>query len=291
MLSTQDLSKLYSDIDATLYSNIDPFTDMGFSNSETTLCKQVVDYFHETLLVSPKAQAFLSYHGIRDNDVIKCFKVGFDNRTLGSHLPNGDSFEGDLIRGELQRLGWILPTGSSRYRGSVVFPGTNKSDLYVGAYGRKINCGLRHGTDYEPLHNIEEMGFYNAEALNSGPDCNLFQSPLHLASAICAGMANGIAIAGLNGFTDRQLTALAASPIKRINIAFDTTYAADKAARLISQALMTIDIECFRIRLPRGYETSRYFACNGLSSWLLRCKRGRPLKQSYAELQEDYHHA
>jgi DNA primase len=51
--------------------------------SDAKLLAQVIDYYHESLLQSPEALAYVEKRGIGSPEAIRTFKLGFANRTLG----------------------------------------------------------------------------------------------------------------------------------------------------------------------------------------------------------------
>lgn len=61
--------------------------------SEQELLNQVIGYYHETLLQSPEAQAYLAKRGLAQDEagreLIHKFRLGYANRTLGLRLPQG----------------------------------------------------------------------------------------------------------------------------------------------------------------------------------------------------------
>jgi DNA primase len=54
---------------------------------EQELLDQVMGYYHETLLASPEALAYLERRGIASPELIERHRLGFANRTLGLRLP------------------------------------------------------------------------------------------------------------------------------------------------------------------------------------------------------------
>ena len=55
---------------------------------EQELLGQVVGYYHETLLASPEAIAYLERRGITSRELIEVHRLGFANRTLGRFCRN-----------------------------------------------------------------------------------------------------------------------------------------------------------------------------------------------------------
>lgn len=62
-------------------------TALEASAEDDRLALQVVEYYHEQLLQSPEALAYLEKRGIASREAIATFKLGFANRTLGYRLP------------------------------------------------------------------------------------------------------------------------------------------------------------------------------------------------------------
>jgi DNA primase len=112
------------------------------------LC-QVVDYYHQSLKASPEALAYLEKRGIGSREAIDHFRLGFANRTLGYRLPSKNRREGAAMRGQLQRLGLLRPSGHEHFNGSLVIPVFDSEGKVTELYGRKLNDHLRKGT---PAH-------------------------------------------------------------------------------------------------------------------------------------------
>ena len=70
---------------------------------EQELLDQVIGYYHETLLASPEALAYLERRGIASRELIEQHRLGFANRTLGLRLPATQLKAGAEVRGRLQR--------------------------------------------------------------------------------------------------------------------------------------------------------------------------------------------
>jgi len=61
---------------------------VAYDADDQTLMAQVIDYYQERLRQTPAALAYLEKRGIRDEEAIKTFRLGFSDRTLGLRLPN-----------------------------------------------------------------------------------------------------------------------------------------------------------------------------------------------------------
>ncbi len=121
--------------------------EVGADDQE--LLSQVVGYYHRTLQESPEALGYLEQRGLRSQEAVDRFQLGFANRTLGLRLPLGNRKSGAEIRARLQRLGILRESGHEHFNGSVVVPVIDAVGRVVEMYGRKMTPNLRAGT---PLH-------------------------------------------------------------------------------------------------------------------------------------------
>lgn len=78
---------------------------------------QVIDYYHETLLESDEALAYLDKRGLNDRSLITRFKLGYANRTLAYRLPQKQYKAGKQLRGQLQTLGILRGSGHEHFNG------------------------------------------------------------------------------------------------------------------------------------------------------------------------------
>lgn len=56
--------------------------------------RRVVDYYAERLAANPAALAYLEKRGLADPELLKAFRVGYCDRTLGLRLPQKNRKEG-----------------------------------------------------------------------------------------------------------------------------------------------------------------------------------------------------
>ena len=86
------------------------------------LLDQVIGYYHETLLASPEAIAYLERRGIASRELIEVHQLGFANRTLGLRLPVTRVKAGAELRVRLQRIGVLRESGHEHFNGCLVVP-------------------------------------------------------------------------------------------------------------------------------------------------------------------------
>lgn len=254
------------------------------------LIRQIFEYYRDTLLRTPRALRYLQQErGLNDPNVIEAFHIGFSDRTLGFRLPNARRVEGGAMRGHLQRIGLLRPSGHELFRGSLVFPVFDEHGSVVDAYGRKITPRLRAGTDYHVSLADEPRGVFNQAALACSGEIILCKSPLEAATFWCAKFRNVIATMGLRGFTDELLNAFAQHGVGRVYVAFDSTPAGDRAARLVAQALSLIGTNCRRLLFPPGLDANAFARANAspTAAFAALLRAARPCRQSYEAIKGD----
>jgi DNA primase len=225
---------------------------------DAKLLAQVVAYYHETLKESPEALAYLEKRGLRSSEAIERFQLGFANRTLGYRLPAKNRKEGAAIRGQLQRIGVLRPSGHEHFTGSLVVPVVAPTGEVTEAYGRKINDHLREGT---PLHLYlpgPHRGVWNEEALSASKEVILCESLLDALSFWCAGYRNVTAAYGVEGFRKDHLAAFQRHGIERVLIAYDRDHAGEQAAEKLAKKLLAEGLDCYRIQFPKGMDANAY---------------------------------
>jgi DNA primase len=228
------------------------------SADDAKLLREVVDYYHETLLQSPEAIAYLESRGLNDPGLINHFKLGHANRTLGLRLPHKNRKAGAELRERLQRVGVYRESGHEHLNGSLVIPLFNKSGDVVQLYGRKLLNNLREGTVYHLYLPGDHAGVFNYEGLVGCEEIILCEALLDALTFWRWGFKNVTSSFGVNGFTDELLHTLVELNIKRVLIAYDRDAAGDKAALEVAEKLNQHGIEAFRVLFPKGMDANQY---------------------------------
>ena len=226
------------------------------SADDGELLSQVVAYYHETLKQSPEALSFLERRGLRSDEAIERFKLGYANRTLGYRLSS------QKARERLERLGIIRDSGHEHFNGSLVVPVLDGHGRVLGMYGRKVgpDWRLRKGT---PLHLYlpgPHKGVFNVEALKAEKTVVLCEALLDALTFWCAGHRNVTASYGVEGFTAAHLNAFRRHGVERVLIAYDRDEAGDRAAVALGEKLMDEGMEVLRVQFPHGMDANEY-AC------------------------------
>jgi DNA primase catalytic core len=225
---------------------------------DAKLLVQVIDFYHQTLLQSPEALAYLQRRGIDSPEAITTFRLGFANRTLGYRLPEKTRVQGAVLRGQLQRIGVLRTSGHEHFSGSIVIPVIAANGEVTEAYGRKITPNLREGT---PLHLYlpgPHRGVWNAAALGATKEVILCEALIDALTFWCAGFRNVTASYGVEGFTADHLACFKQCGIERVLIAYDRDEAGDRAALKLTSQLMAEGLDCYRIQFPKGMDANEY---------------------------------
>lgn len=225
---------------------------------DRALMLRVVDYYHETLKASPEALKYLQSRGLESSEMIGRFKLGFANRTLGYRLPAKNRAAGAQMRGLLQRLGVFRESGHEHFNGSVVIPVFDATGAVVEMYGRKITANLREGTPDHLYLPGEHRGVWNQEALIASKEIILCEALIDALTFWCAGFRNVTASYGVNGFTDDHRRAFEKHGTERVYIAYDRDDAGERSALQLSEELMEMGMECFRVQFPKGMDANEY---------------------------------
>ena len=225
---------------------------------DRVLLGQVVDYYHETLKQSPEALAYLESRGLRHDEAIARFRLGFANRTLGYRLPMKAWKEGRALRTRLQSLGILRTTGHEHLVGSLVVPVFSAEGHVVQAYGRKITPNLRAGTPDHLYLQSPLRGVWNREGLAGSPEVILCEALLDALSFWVAGFQNVTTAYGVNHVPPELWDDFKTFGTRRVLIAFDRDEAGDRAARALAPKLQAAGLEVFRIQFPKGMDANEY---------------------------------
>ena len=218
---------------------------------------QIVDFYHQTLLQSQEALDYLESRGINDAELIKTFKLGYANRTLGYQLPDKNRKAGAEVRGELQTLGILRSSGHEHFSGSLVIPVIDDKGQVTELYGRKIQGNkLRKGTAQHLYLPGPHAGAWNQAGLNSAEPVILCEALIDALTLWSMGFKNVTASYGTSGFTDDHLALLKDLAVKQVIIAYDRDDAGEKAFETLSVKLSTHQISTLRLKLPIGMDVN-----------------------------------
>jgi DNA primase catalytic core len=230
---------------------------VAFDADDQTLLRQVFDYYQERLWQTPSALAYLEKRGLKNDEAIKTFRLGFADRTLGLRLPTKQRVAGLEIRERLTRLGLYRESGHEHLNGCLVIPILDPGGAVLGAYGRKI---VENQTPGLPKHLYlpgPHRGVWNPAALQSR-EVILCEALIDALSFWENGHRNVTTAYGVEGFTEEIEAALVAAKVERVFIAFDRDQAGDRGAEKAAARLMARGIECRRVLFPHGQDANEY---------------------------------
>jgi DNA primase len=217
---------------------------------EAQLLEQVVDYYHERLQQSQPAKEYLASRGLDDDGLLKKFRIGFADRTLGLRLPLKNRSAGEQLRTKLAVLGVYRASGHEHLNGCVVVPVFGASNEVRQLYGRRIDRAAqkerRHLYLARPL-----AGIFNAEALPQR-EIILAESIIDTLTFYRHGMKAVTCTFGTANFTDELFEAIVAAKIESVHLAFDADESGEAAAEQAAPRLQAIGVECYRVKLPRA---------------------------------------
>jgi len=229
---------------------------VAYDADDQTLLTQVIDYYHERLMQTPAALAYLEKRGIRSEEAIKTFRLGFADRTLGLRLPQKNRQTGAAIRERLEKLGVYRESGHEHLNGCLVVPILGPEGAILGAYGRKIienqSTGIKHLYLPGP-----HRGLWNPACLGSR-EVILCEALLDALTFWTHGFKNVTTAYGVEGFTDEIEDALVLAKTERVLIAFDRDEAGERGAAKVAERLMARGVECRRVLFPHGQDANEY---------------------------------
>lgn len=224
------------------------------------LLKRVIDYYHATLKQNSEALAYLEQRGLNHPEMIEHFKLGYANRSLGYRLPAKQNKEGAKVRTQLQTLGLYRKSGHEHFSGSLVIPVMGEHNIITDVYGRKIRNNLRKGT---PLHLYlpgPHVGVFNIHCFSASKEIILCESLIDALTFWVAGFRNVTTSYGIEGFTEKHVSALTEHHVERVLIAYDRDTAGNTAAESLAEQLTQAGLDCFRLLFPKGMDANEY-AC------------------------------
>lgn len=230
------------------------------SADDKRLLEIVVAHYHETLKQTPEAQQYLVKRGLQSAEMVKHFRLGFANRTLGYHLPASNRVTGEEQRGRLKQLGILKDSGHEHFRGSLVIPILNLDGEVMQVYGRKITPAhqLREGTPDHLYLPGPHRGVWNEVALTVSKEIILCEALIDALTFWCAGFRHVTTSYGVNGFTEEIKAAFRKHGTKKIYIAYDRDEAGENAAQKHAAELLDMGIDCFRVQFPKSMDANEF---------------------------------
>ena len=233
---------------------------VAFDADDQALLRQVVDYYHETLLSTAEARAYLASRGLDHPELATTFQLGYANRTLGLRLPQKNRVAGADIRTRLQAIGVYRENGREHLNGSLIVPVFDAAGAVAEVYGRKITPDnqLRPGTAKHLYLPGPHAGVFNRESWFGSEEVILCEALIDALTFWNAGYRHVTSAFGVGGFTDEMLTAFVEGGVKRVLIAYDRDEAGDTAAATLAPVLEQHGIAPYRVLFPKGMDANEY---------------------------------
>jgi DNA primase len=226
------------------------------SAEDRELLAQVIGFYADTLRENTDALSFLERRRIGDPEAVTAFKLGFADRTLGLRLPEANRKAGAELRGRLQRLGMLRPSGHELFRGSLIIPVFDASGDVAEVYGRKINDNLREGTPKHLYLPGPHRGVWNRDAVAASNEVIVTESLIDALSFWCAGFRHVTAAYGVEGFTQDHWELFREGNVRRVLLAFDADTAGDRVAQKLSAQMIGEGVEVFRVEFPKNMDAN-----------------------------------
>jgi DNA primase len=219
---------------------------------------QATALYHQNLLNSSQAKAYLAQRGLDNPALIETFLLGYCQKNLGSILPTRTSQAGKDTRELLKNVGVTLPSGIERFSGSLVIPVIHQGQVQE-LYGRKIAAEgkLRQSTAKHLYLPGKHQGVWNQAGLTSDTVI-LCESLIDAMSFWVHGFTNVTCSYGVNGFSHFHLAVFTGLGIKRVLIAYDNDEAGNKAALNLADILREQIIEAWRVQLPPSQDANAF---------------------------------
>ena len=232
---------------------------LDLNADDGTLLDQVAEYYHERLTQSKAALDYLASRGLDDEELVRRFRVGFADRTLGLRLPDRNRKEGAELRSRLQELGvFRKDSGHEHFNGSVVFPIVNGNDHVAEIYGRKITKGLRKGTPEHLYLPGPHHGIFNQEALTDNQKSSFVNRSLMRSHSFATGWITRPAFTAPRALAT-NCSRRSRSPISTRCVSPTMRMRPENALpRVTRRKLQAIGIAVYRIKLPMGEDANSY---------------------------------
>ena len=241
------------------------------------LLGQVADYYHKTLVENPMAmataaRAYLAKRGLDHEPLIREFRIGYADRSLGLRIPDKARREGGQLRLKMTRLGLLRESGHEQMSGAVVVPIVGFSDAdsqvpVVGMYGRMTTENLRQGTAYHRYLSGQHRAAWNAAGALRAAAATADGALIVCEAIIDAltfwrwGFQHVTAAYGVHGFTPHHRALVAHAAVQVVYLAYDNDDAGNTAAATLADELILMGKAVYRVEFPVAVNDANGLAC------------------------------
>jgi DNA primase catalytic core len=188
----------------------------------------VADYYHQRLLTSPEALAYLKKRGFTAPELYRRFALGYADGSLLAKVTAGQ-------QARLKELGIVNAGGYEHFKGSLTFPLYDEAGRIVGLYGRKLNDKAAYKHLYLPGGH---KGLFNGKAASIYDELILTEAIIDGLALVSLGIENVIPLYGTNGLTEDHLAAFKEHRVKTLILALDNDEAGRKAGEKLKAELL-----------------------------------------------------
>ena len=229
----------------------------SLDGSDQVLLDEVTGFYNSELLSNGACKAYLARRGLMDEELIKTFKLGFANRTMGYRLPPMTKSIGAAFRDRLIRLGIYRKSGHEHLTGCLVVPIVDVDGHTVSLYGRRISKPSREVPEHLYLAG-PHRGVFNVAGIQGQREVILCEALLDALTFWRHGFCNVTSAYGVEGLTSEIVDALKAGGAQKVLIAFDRDEAGERGAEKAAEKLRAVGLESARVEFPKGMDVNSY---------------------------------
>ena len=179
-----------------------------------------MNYYAKALKENKAALAYLNKRCICSAEAMDFFKIGFVDRSLGMHLPNGRTKDGRQLRDSLAEIGLYRSSGHEHFNGSIVFPIMDTHGNISEIYGRRITRNMAKDVPKHLYLPGPHIGIWNAASLQN-KTIILTESIIDALTFWVNGFRDVTASYGIGGFTRELHKSFVDNKITHVFIAYD----------------------------------------------------------------------
>ena len=97
----------------------------------------MINHYHQTLLNTPSALAYLSSRCLNHPELLSTFQIGYSNRSLSQIIPANERGKKNPIRESLKEAGILRDRGSEHFDSYLMFPLYRLDGSLGQIYGRR----------------------------------------------------------------------------------------------------------------------------------------------------------
>lgn len=232
-----------------------PFTIDG---SDELLLDEVTAYYHQELLKSAHAKAYLEKRGLLSDELIEKFRLGYACRTIGYRMPAQTTARGAAFKDRLIKLGVFRKSGHEHFTGSLVIPILDENGHTVQLYGRKTQNQSRAGAPEHLYLPGSHRGVFNVAGVKGQKDIILCEALIDALTFIHHGFPNTTTAYGVEGCTPEILRFILENGTARVFIAFDRDGPGHAGAQKVSEYLIENGVECLRVEFPWNMDANDF---------------------------------